>query len=199
MDANNPNDSLFDPSRVKIEVPDPSNKLFDKCSICWIEQPVNGIQLDCGHIFCFLCIKSIAESTGRCALCRAEIQIDLDSDQLDITGKIKLPSPSHDGYFWFYAGKTGWWLYDADTNQELERAHRADKKFIEKLIAGQVYVISLRKLKQFQKNDHLRSRKICRGTLEMDNILGLAGLRNRSLVRRLRREFKPNETTDLRF
>lgn len=171
-----------EPVEVKAETKE------DICSVCWCEPPVNAVRLECNHIFCFLCIKSVALATGRCALCRSEINADFEHGHLDVEGEAKLPSPSDDGYFWFYEGKTGWWLYDAETNRELEQAYENEDKLIEKLIAGQVYVISLRKLKQYQKSDRSRTRKICRDTLELENILGIAGLRDRKLLEQLRRQ-----------
>ena len=159
----------------------------ERCTICWNEPPVNAIRLECNHVFCFLCIKSVASATGRCALCRAEIDQDFEVGEFDLVGEAKFPAGSNDGYFWFYEGKRGWWLYDADTNKELEEAYQNGGKRIEKLIAGQVYVITLRNLSQYQKSDSSRSRKICRHTLDLDNILGLAGIRNDKLSEAIRR------------
>lgn len=143
-----------------------------------------------------MCIKSEASRTQKCALCRADIDVDLDFGHLDVVGNIQLPCCSEDGYFWFYEGKTGWWMYDADTNSELEKAFRNGIKRIEKLIAGEVYVLSLRRLTQYRKDDRSRARKICRETLKLRSILGLAGLRDMKLLERLS---CTKNSEDLRF
>lgn len=160
---------------------------LDRCSICWNEPPVNAIRLDCNHLFCFLCIKSVAAATGRCALCRAEIDKDFDFGEFELVGEPKLPTGGPNGMYWFYEGKTGWWLYDADTNKELEEAHQNGMKQIERLISGQIYVINLVMSKQYQKSEPSRSRKICRRKLDLDNILGMAGIRDKNLVKSMRR------------
>lgn len=147
------------------------------CSICHSDPPVNGVQLRCGHIFCFLCIKSASETTGVCAMCRAEIGNEFNFQEHQILGTIKLPSSS-DGYYWFYEGFRGWWLYDADTNRELEQAYRQGRTTIEKFIAGGTYIIDLIHMAQKRRDDdHGRARKICRATLNLENILGMAGLK----------------------
>lgn len=127
----------------------------------------------------------MASRTQKCALCRTHIDVDLDFGHLDVVGNIQLPCASEDGYFWFYRSKTGWWMYDADTNSELEQAFRDGVKRIEKLIAGEVYVVSLSRLTQYRKDDKSRARKICRETLKLHGILGLAGLRDKKLLGRL--------------
>lgn len=87
-------------------------------------------------------------------------------------------------------------MYDADTNSELEKAFRNGIKRIEKLIAGEVYVLSLRRLTQYRKDDRSRARKICRETLKLRSILGLAGLRDMKLLERLS---CTKNSEDLRF
>lgn len=49
----------------------------------------------------------------------------------------------------FLIHQGSWWLYDADTNKGLESAHRVGKKWIERVMVGNVHVISLTKLKQY--------------------------------------------------
>lgn len=155
------------------------------CSVCHNEPPTNPIKLNCGHIFCFLCVKSVFETTGICALCRAAINVDFDRQEHHVLGTIQVPS-SRSGYFWFYEGYRGWWLYDPDTNRDIELAHEQNEPRIEKLIAGHVYVIDLQAMKQFRKHgDENRSRKICRATLGLENIIGMGGLRGREFERML--------------
>lgn len=137
---------------------------------------MNAIRLNCGHIFCYLCIKGVAETTGVCALCRAEIDIEFNYRSHEILGAARLPS-SRDGYYWFYEGYQGWWLYDADTTREIEQAYQRGDAYIEKLVAGSVYTIDLQNMIQQRKDGEGRKRKICREKLSLNNILGLSGLR----------------------
>lgn len=216
MDPSREVDFNFDLARVKVEPkqdrrvkqePKAEQESPDKCAICWTDPPTNAIRLDCGHIFCFLCIKSVAIATKRCALCRAEIEKDFDFGEFDLVGKAKLPAGSEDGYFWFYEGRTGWWLYDADTSRDIEEAYKNGKKRIDKLISGHVYVINLHSLRQYQKSDQSRSRFICRETLDLENILGVAGIRNKTILERMKlcrqrqheAELNPTRINDLRF
>jgi len=146
------------------------------CSICYNQPPINAIKLDCGHIFCYLCIKSASETTGTCALCRVEIGVEFNFQEHPIVGVAQVPY-SANGHYWFYEGYKGWWLYDAETNREIEEAYQRQQQEIEKFIAGYIYVIDIRNLIQRRKGGDGRSRKICRATLDLENINGMAGLR----------------------
>jgi len=146
------------------------------CSICHNDPPINAIQLDCGHVFCFLCIKSASETTGVCALCRVEIGIEFNFQEHPILGVAQVPHSS-DGHYWFYEGFRGWWLYDAETNREIEEAFQRHQRTMEKFIAGYVYVIDIQNLNQKRKDGEGRCRRICRATLDLENIIGMAGIR----------------------
>jgi hypothetical protein len=124
-----------------------------------------------------LCIKSASEITGSCAICRTEIGHEFNFQEHNILGAIKAPT-SRDGHYWFYEGFRGWWLYDAETNNELEEAFTTGATRVEKFIAGGPYVIDLTRMVQLRQDDpQARARRICRATLELDNILGMAGLK----------------------
>lgn len=168
-----------------------------KCSICWNEPPINAIKLNCcQHVYCFLCIKSAITNANKCPLCRLDIKENFDFDVLDVIGEIRLPAPGGQGRdkYWFYEGKTGWWLYDADTTRELEDAYLNDVKKIEKVIAGQVYVINLSKFKQHQKNDSIKSRKVDRASWgSKEPILGVAGLRDPKILEALERKHQSQQ------
>lgn len=154
------------------------------CSICRNE-PTNAVQLNCGHIFCFLCIKSASETTGKCALCRYEIGIEFNFQEHDILGAARVPSSS-DGYYWFYEGFRGWWLYDAETNNVIEETYKrfqsGGSPILERFIAGSVYIIDVLNMTQQKKDGEGRSRRVCRQTLELENILGIAGLKGRDFT-----------------
>lgn len=153
------------------------------CSICHSEPPINAVQLkNCGHIFCHSCIKSSSETTGRCALCRTEIGIEFNFQEHDILGVTRLPTSSDDGYYWFYEGFRGWWLYDADTNREIEGAYSRLETQVEKFIAGFMYIIDISNMIQQRKDGQGRARKICRAKLnELENILGVSGLKGKDV------------------
>ncbi|KAH7976626.1 hypothetical protein HPB52_017026 [Rhipicephalus sanguineus] len=40
-----------------------------ECAIC-LQKCIHPARLPCGHIFCFLCVKGIANQSKRCAMCR---------------------------------------------------------------------------------------------------------------------------------
>lgn len=186
----------MDPSRNNFNRPEQNSRqdqdgvcmiepeLPTKCSICHNEPPINAVQLDCNHIFCFLCIKSASEITGLCPLCRAEIGIEFNFQEHEILGTARVPTSS-DGYYWFYEGFKGWWLYDAETNQKIEEAHSEYKTggptTVERFIAGFIYTIDFQSMNQKRKEGDGRERKICRATLELENILGMAGLKGKDI------------------
>ena len=146
------------------------------CVICHGEPPTNAVRLGCGHIFCYLCAKSEAQIRGICPLCRTEISIGFDTQEHSIIGVARLPTSS-DGYYWFYEGARGWWLFDADTNSDIEDAFVNDRKYVEKFIAGSIYSIDLDKMEQRRKDGSGRARKLIRSTLKLENIVGMAGIR----------------------
>ena len=147
------------------------------CGICHNDPPINGVQLRCGHIFCYLCIKSASETSCVCALCRAAIGNEFNFQEHNLIGTIKIPS-SDDGHYWFYEGFRGWWLFDADTNRDIDAAYRRGEERLEKYIAGGVYLIDLTNMTQRRLDEQSgRARSICRATLYLDDILGMAGLK----------------------
>ncbi|KAF6773863.1 hypothetical protein AHF37_07133 [Paragonimus kellicotti] len=49
------------------------------CSIC-LQNFVHPVQLPCGHIFCFLCIKGCAFHRRRCPMCRSRFSVRFFED-----------------------------------------------------------------------------------------------------------------------
>lgn len=90
-------------------------------------------------------------------------------------GAVRVPR-SNTGFYWFYEGYQGWWLYDADTNRFLEDAYNRGERRAERFIAGFVYTIDMDNLTQRQRDGTGRSRKVRRDTIKLENILGIAGL-----------------------
>lgn len=79
-----------------------------ECAVC-LQTCVHPAQLPCGHIFCFLCIKGIANQSGKCAMCRQEIPLDfIEHPNLLQTDTLVEQSPKNDStYQWFYEGRDG--------------------------------------------------------------------------------------------
>uniref|UniRef100_A0A6G1SHS2 E3 ubiquitin-protein ligase n=1 Tax=Aceria tosichella TaxID=561515 RepID=A0A6G1SHS2_9ACAR len=171
------------------------------CAICHSDPPVNAIRLNCGHVFCYLCIKNASETTCACALCRREIGNEFNFQEHEILGTVKAPT-SRDGHYWFYEGFRGWWLYDPETNNELEEAYRRGATRMEKFIAGSDYVIDLTQMLQVRKQVDVndipgRPRRICRAKLDLNNILGMAGLKGKDfedMLQMMRESDQQNET-----
>ncbi|XP_018325946.1 uncharacterized protein LOC108737545 isoform X2 [Agrilus planipennis] len=145
-----------------------------ECAVC-LQTCVHPSELPCGHVFCFLCIKGMANQSKRCAMCRQEIPRDfVDRPKL-------LQSPDNaesydDGYQWFYEGRNGWWQYDERTSKELETSYKEGKSTCELLIAGFLYVVDLECMIQMRKTDPLRRRRIKRDLATVPK-KGVAGLR----------------------
>lgn len=157
------------------------------CGICLGDRVINGVQLRCGHIFCYLCIKNASETTGVCALCRAEIGIEFHFQEHNNVLGVRLYS-SPNGFYWFYEGYQGWWLFDEEPNNRLEEAYQQGDMKVDLYLPGSggIYEINLTEMIQKRKDEEgARQRKICRSTLWMDNILGLAGLKGKDITEAL--------------
>lgn len=79
-----------------------------ECAVC-LQTCVHPAQLPCGHIFCFLCVKGIANQSKKCAMCRREIPRDF-VDQPNLLEKLAPVETSEGfdgGYQWFYEGRNG--------------------------------------------------------------------------------------------
>ncbi len=46
-----------------------SSPRLPECSVC-LQPFINPVKLPCGHSFCFLCVKGVANVSHNCALCR---------------------------------------------------------------------------------------------------------------------------------
>ena len=44
-----------------------------ECAVC-LQSCVHPARLDCGHIFCFLCVKGVSHASMRCPMCRRDIR-----------------------------------------------------------------------------------------------------------------------------
>ncbi|KAL4236471.1 hypothetical protein ACF0H5_004857 [Mactra antiquata] len=150
-----------------------------ECPVC-LQTASFPVQLPCRHIFCFLCVKGVANRSKRCAMCRQEIPADFFNDpKLLCEKEIKEKSLTifDDGYQWFYEGRNGWWQYDDRTSNELEKKYKNGDKVFELLIAGFLYVIDLESMRQCRRNDQTRRRRIRRDMRTVPDVKGIAGLR----------------------
>lgn len=79
-----------------------------ECAVC-LQTCIHPAQLPCGHIFCFLCVKGIANQSKKCAMCRQEIPRDF----IEHPNLLQLPTTTDEaegfdgGYQWFYEGRNG--------------------------------------------------------------------------------------------
>ena len=147
-----------------------------ECSIC-MEKYVYPCQLECGHIFCFLCIKGFVSHSGKCALCRAAVSMDyLKTPNLVSMENeaIKIKARKH---VWYYEGRNGWWEYDPRTNIELENEYKTDKKKkFQLLISGSIYVIDFENKLQYRLDDPNKKRRIKRDLKNLNTRKGVAGI-----------------------
>lgn len=148
-----------------------------ECSIC-LQGLINPVKLPCGHSFCFLCVKGVANINRTCALCRKPFpQEFIDKPTVLATDvrddHMSLSSPRH---VWYYEGRNGWWLYDQRTNDEIDLAFRRGERRVEILIVGQLYVIDFENMQQFRLNETQRRRRIKYDLLSAPK-KGVAGLK----------------------
>ena len=147
-----------------------------ECAVC-LQTCVYPVQLPCGHIFCFLCVKGVTLQSKRCAMCRREIPQDyLHNPELLEQLEPETGGGFEDGGQWFYEGRNGWWLYDERTSQEIETAWSAEEQRCELLIAGFLYIIDFEHMLQYRRNDPSRRRRIKRDQASGPK-KGVAGLR----------------------
>ncbi|XP_013082218.1 E3 ubiquitin-protein ligase rnf146-like isoform X1 [Biomphalaria glabrata] len=148
-----------------------------ECPVC-LQTCIYPVQLPCRHIFCFLCVKGVANRSKRCALCRQQIPPDFFCrPNLVRRDDLEQPVTFDDGYSWFYEGVNGWWQYDDRTSKELEGHHKAGHPSCELLIAGYVYIIDLTNMVQCRRNDRTRKRRIKRDLVNLAGRKGVAGLK----------------------
>lgn len=78
-----------------------------ECAVC-LQTCIHPAQLPCGHVFCFLCVKGIANQSKKCAMCRQEIPRDF----IEHPNLLQVPQSEgtegfDGGYQWFYEGRNG--------------------------------------------------------------------------------------------
>ncbi|MCL4133145.1 UNVERIFIED_CONTAM: hypothetical protein GTU68_011045, partial [Idotea baltica] len=144
-----------------------------ECAVC-LQTCVHPVRLPCSHIFCFLCVKGVANQSKRCAMCRQEIPADF-LDNPNLLKKIEEKETDSEGYQWFYEGRNGWWQYDERTSLDLENAYSGGQRLFEVLVAGFLYTVDFDRMVQQRRNDPSRRRRIKRdlGTIPKKGVAGL--------------------------
>ncbi|XP_050729028.1 E3 ubiquitin-protein ligase RNF146-B-like isoform X2 [Eriocheir sinensis] len=147
-----------------------------ECAVC-LQKCVHPVRLPCTHIFCFLCVKGVANQSKRCAMCRQEIPADfLDHPTLLSSIEAEKEEVLPGGYQWFYEGRNGWWQYDERTSHELEAAYGSGQRACEVLVAGFLYIIDFDRMVQLRRNDPSRRRRIKRDLSSIPK-KGVAGIK----------------------
>lgn len=166
-----------------VKIPEGVERTGDECSVC-LDPPVHPVSLPCGHIFCYLCAKGLGAGLGTaklCSLCRRPIPhgflesaevLSKASQELNDTPPVDATERQ---WQWFYEGRNGWWRFESRNNDDLEEAFRGGKQQVETLICGNIYVINLASMEQFQKSMPQRKRRIKRD-LKTAQCKGVAGL-----------------------
>ncbi|XP_076297990.1 ring finger protein 146 isoform X1 [Lasioglossum baleicum] len=166
-----------------------------ECAVC-LQPCIYPAKLPCNHVYCYLCVKGVANQSKRCPMCRQEIPPDfLDRPQLvEVEEAHKELDCSEEEYQWFYQGKDGWWQYDQRTSHELETAYKQGKRNCELLIAGFLYIADFGSMLQLRRNDPSRRRKIKRDLYNVPK-KGVAGLRlnnqDEDIIREIRGAERP--------
>ncbi|KAK0092939.1 hypothetical protein PV326_000261 [Microctonus aethiopoides] len=135
-----------------------------ECAVC-LQTCIHPARLPCSHIFCYLCVKGVANQSKKCPMCRQEIPADfVEKPNLVEVDEQKLSANNsvEEEYQWFYEGRNGWWKYDARTNSDLEAIYDLGEAQYELMICGELYVIDLQNLCQYKKYQPHRKRKIKR-------------------------------------
>ena len=167
-------------------IPDESDEFGLECSIC-LQPCIHPVQLPCTHIFCYLCVKGVANQSKKCALCRQEIPADfLNNPVLLRKEELDKELAFEGGYQWFYEGNRGWWQYDERASREIEERFQKGTKAFEILIAGFLYVVDMEHMFQYRRNDPTRRRRIKRDHTDIPDRKGVAGLQvaNKTCVRK---------------
>ena len=161
----------------------------DVCAVC-LDSPRHPVTLDCGHVFCFLCVKGLIEKRDEnCSVCRRRIPVGflkrrnvLKRSKSDLAASTKQTETSS-GHEWFYEGRGGgWWRFEGRNNEDIEDAFERDPDVdYETLICGHIYVIDFVNMVQYRKGvngvavDGPR-RRIKRDKVDPRECKGVAGL-----------------------
>lgn len=112
----------MDPSHSPLQT-----KTQKTCAICTTDSINLPYALDCGHVYCYLCIKShklANKDKAVCPLCRVPIGKDI-TEKAKLNQCINTKPRQHLQYVWYYHGRNnGWWKYDDESCFELEKMYQ---------------------------------------------------------------------------
>ncbi|KYM79065.1 hypothetical protein ALC53_10619 [Atta colombica] len=165
-------------AQAKLDVPEKSGGIKEKdkdseekegptvvpeCAVC-LQPCIHPARLPCSHIYCYLCVKGVANQSKRCPMCRQEIPPDfLERPQLvEVEEPQKELEHPEEEYQWFYEGRNGWWKYDPRTSNDLETIYKLGDAQCELLICGMLYVIDFVNKCQYRKYNPRYKRNIKR-------------------------------------
>lgn len=78
-----------------------------ECAVC-LQPCVHPAELPCHHVFCYLCVKGVANQSKRCPMCRHEIPQDfLERPRLVELDELVKNVETTEEYRWFYEGRNG--------------------------------------------------------------------------------------------
>jgi len=184
LDTDSQGNPLMPNLLAGVAIPDGPARSGDECSVC-LDPPLHPVTLPCGHVFCFLCAKGLTRqdtARGSCSLCRQDIPVNfLDNSQVinealdDVDKDQSQDSAQQQEMIWFYEGRNGWWRFEERNSEELEDLWKSGGQELETIICGQLYVINIGRMEQWQKNFPTRKRKIKRD-LKSSCSKGVAGL-----------------------
>lgn len=141
------------------------------CAIC-LEEDSNLLLpiklINCGHTFCYTCIKGYLLSSNKykCPLCRSNINKDI----LEHVTKQELEQDIKNLYDknniqWYYSGRNfNWWRYDSTSNKKINKYYHKFKEnndlntFKYKIVNNE-YIIDFNNMTQ-TSIDGCRQRKI---------------------------------------
>ncbi|CAL8092496.1 unnamed protein product [Orchesella dallaii] len=148
-----------------------------ECPVCLLPCML-PVQVPCGHVFCFMCIKGavISQNNG-CPMCRALIPATALINPVlknpnELSNGVKMVNRRE----WYYQGRQGgWWQYDERTMQELERAFSQKLPTLQLTISGRCYTVDFSQMVQYRvDNGHIVYRRIKHGSNV--GIKGVAGI-----------------------
>jgi hypothetical protein len=164
-----------------------TNKISkDCCAICFHISTLPLELSDCGHSFCFTCVKEHKiknPQAFKCPLCRAPITDNISHikvDNLDKAIERYIDEP-----FWLYQSKDyqGWWMYEYYMNQRIEQLYQADRTSTTNqfLLGVRPYNIDFNAMQQEDQQYH-KHRKVQRfdkfdkQSIQSWKIRGIAGV-----------------------
>ncbi|VVC28077.1 Hypothetical protein CINCED_3A014804 [Cinara cedri] len=163
--------------KSKSEDDEPKSETIE-CPIC-LGPAVFPIQIPCGHVFCFLCIKGAAQQSNICPMCRQAVPRNFYKKPifLEYPGHDQEEDFHYDGYQWFYECRSGgWWQYEKRTSEEIEQNYQLNNKRFDLLICGTLYTIDLDLNMQYNIDNPARRRKLKRENGNKLLVKGIAGI-----------------------